>query len=121
MDDQGPDVVTVEILGQRYPIRSALDTGYVSELARYVDEKMRTASTRSTGDSVRVAVLAALNIADEYFRCRDTGESATGEVRKLTLELERIVDDALTTADDAAPAAPSSGGPGDPAGSAVIE
>ena len=93
----------------------------MSELARYVDEKMRTASTRSTGDSVRVAVLAALNIADEYFRCRDAGESATGEVRKLTLELERIVDDALTTADDAASAAPSSGGPGDPAGSAVID
>ena len=39
---------------------------------RYVDEKMRAAADSTpTGDSLRLAVLAALNIADELFRCRD--------------------------------------------------
>ena len=40
-------VVTVEIHGQRYPIRSALDAAYVAELAAYVDEKMRLAARES--------------------------------------------------------------------------
>ena len=37
-------VVTVEIGGHRFPIRSTLEQGYVSELAAYVDAKMRAAS-----------------------------------------------------------------------------
>ena len=66
------DIIHVEILGQQYPIRSQLDSTYVSELASYVHHKMIAASDRSpAADSARVAVLAALNIADEYFRCRD--------------------------------------------------
>ena len=60
MSDPGR-VISVEIHGQRYPIRSALDPDYVNRLAVYVDDKIRAAadSTR-TGDSVRLAVLAAL-------------------------------------------------------------
>ena len=38
-----PRVVHVEVNGQRYPIRSALDPVYVQELAAYVDRKMRVA------------------------------------------------------------------------------
>ncbi len=65
-------VIPVEIHGQRYPIRSTLDPEYVALLATYVDGKMRAASDSApTGDSLRLAVLAALNIADELFRCRD--------------------------------------------------
>ena len=65
-------VISVEIHGQRYPIRSGLDQEYVARLASYVDEKMRAAADSTpTGDSLRLAVLTALNIADELFRCRD--------------------------------------------------
>ena len=68
-----PRVVHVEVNGQRYPIRSALDPSYVQELAIYVDRKMRVAfdSAPST-DALGLAILAALNIADEYFRARDS-------------------------------------------------
>ena len=69
-------VIPVEIQGQRYPIRSVLDPEYVMRLALYVDEKMHAAAdTTPTGDSLRLAVLAALNIADELFRCRDVNHS----------------------------------------------
>ena len=65
-------VIHVEIHGQRYPIRSGLDATYVAELAAYVDEKMRLAAHECpAGDTLKIAVLAALNIADEYFRARD--------------------------------------------------
>jgi len=60
LTDEG-HVISVEIQGQRYPIRSALEEAYVARLATYVDEKMRTATeTTPTGDSLRLAVLVAL-------------------------------------------------------------
>ena len=97
MADPVSDVVTVEILGQHYPIRSSLDIAYVTELATYVDLKMQAAADRTRGgDSVRVAVLAALNIADEYFRSRNTGTDTREDVQRLTSELEQLVDAALT-------------------------
>jgi cell division protein ZapA (FtsZ GTPase activity inhibitor) len=59
-------VITVEIAGQRYPIRSTLDERYVTELAAYVDQKMRTAADSApSSDMLGLAVLVALNIADE--------------------------------------------------------
>jgi len=58
--------VKVEIFGQTYPIRGELDETYVQQLAAYVDAKMRAISRMtSTIDTQRVAVLAALAIADE--------------------------------------------------------
>ena len=96
MGDNVSRVVTVEILGQRYPVRSGLDAGYVTELATYVDKKMQSAADKTpTADSLKVAVLAALNIADEYFRCRDTERLDTGTIRKRATEIERLVDQAL--------------------------
>jgi cell division protein ZapA len=89
-------VISVEIHGQRYPIRSALDHDYVARLAAYVDEKMRAAAdTTKTGDSVRLAVLAALNLADELFRCRDQTRARSGELAERAGELERLVDRVL--------------------------
>jgi cell division protein ZapA len=95
MADSGR-VVSVEIAGQRYPIRSGLDPEYVNRLAVYVDDKMRAAADSApTGDALRLAVLAALNIADELFRCRDTSRSRDGEFTERALELERLLDRVL--------------------------
>ena len=99
MPNASTDVITVEILGQRYPIRSHLDIDYVTELANYVDQKMSAAADQTRGgDSVRVAVLAALNIADEYFRTRDAYPKMADDVERLTIELEQLVDEALLRA-----------------------
>ena len=89
-------VVTVEIQGLRYPIRSALDEQYVIELAGYIDAKMaRAASEVPTGETLKIAVLAALNVADELFRCRSAGAPDRTEVVRRAHELERIVDQAI--------------------------
>jgi cell division protein ZapA len=92
-----PDrVVPVDIHGQRYPIRSGLDPEYVARLAIYVDEKMRAAAESTpNGDSLRLAVLAALNIADELFRCRDTTNERDGRLAERAQELERLLDRVL--------------------------
>jgi cell division protein ZapA len=89
-------VISVEIQGQRYPIRSELEPEYVNRLAVYVDEKMRAASDLTpTGDTLRLAVLAALNIADELFRCRDANRARDGELADRAGELERLLDRVL--------------------------
>ena len=91
-------VVSVDIRGQRYPIRSTLDVQYVNGLASYVDEKMRAAAESTpSSDSVRLAVLAALNIADELFRCRDAQQEGRGALAERTEALERLVDAALAS------------------------
>lgn len=62
----------VKILNQQYPIRSGHDTDYIESLAAYVDAKMRQISDGTqTVDTVKVAVLAALNIADDLFQARE--------------------------------------------------
>ena len=89
-------LIPVEIHGRRYPIRSTLDPEYVARLAAYVHEKMRAAAGSSTtGDSQRLAVLAALNIADELFRCRDVTRARDGELAERAGELERLLDRVL--------------------------
>src|SRR6188768_2803907 len=63
--------VHVEIFGQTYTVKAGADPGYVEQLAAHVDAQMReVGKTAGAVDSVRVAVLAALNIADECFRLR---------------------------------------------------
>ena len=89
-------LIPVEIHGQRYPIRSTLDPAYVARLATYVDEKIKAAADSTpTGDSLRLAVLAALNIADELFRCRDVTQARAGELAERAGELERLLDRVL--------------------------
>src|SRR5829696_71966 len=96
MDQHAARVVTVEIHGQQYPIRSGLDPAYVAELAAYVDMKMRAASRESTaGDTLKIAVLAALNIADECFRIQIDDQTRRARLTHRAEELERMLDMAL--------------------------
>jgi cell division protein ZapA len=89
-------VVTVEIHGQRYPIRSSLDPDYVLRLAAYLDQKITAAADSTpTGDSLRLAVLAALNIADEMFRMRERTQAIDSEIAERAGALEEIVDRVL--------------------------
>jgi cell division protein ZapA len=89
-------VIPVEIFGQRYPIRTTLEPEYVSRLATFVDEKMRAASDSTpNSDPQRLAVLAALNVADELFRCRENTREKDGHVAERAEELERLLDRVL--------------------------
>ena len=76
------NLVHVEIFGQAYAVRGGEDPGYVEKLAAYVDEQMKDVSrTSGAVDSLRIAVLAALNIAAERFRLGDEAEVATSRAR----------------------------------------
>ncbi len=93
-------VVTVEIQGQQYPIKTTLDVVYVQRLASHVNARMeQAAATAPSADTVGLAILTALNIADELFRARDQQTSASGSLAERAAALERIVDQALALAD----------------------
>ncbi len=90
-------VVTVEIFGQRYAVKSDLDQVYIAELASHVDQKMRMASDElSSADSLRVAIIAALNLADELYRARTDGTGAEERVLEKAADIERLVDAVLS-------------------------
>ena len=74
-----------------------LDERYVTELAAYVDQKMRAASDAApASDMLGLAVLVALNIADEYFRERQQQRPRRErDLHERAMRLERIVDEAL--------------------------
>jgi cell division protein ZapA len=96
-------VVHVDVQGQKYAVRSELEPAYIAELANYVDHKMQMAAGELTSaDAIRVAVIAALNLADELFRARAAGAGLERHVLDRTTEIERLVDAALGHAADAA-------------------
>ena len=81
-------IVDVVIRGRDYQLRSDEDPQYVRDLAAMVDARMAAAEAGSkTVDSIRIAVLAALNLADEYCRLE---KEYTGRLRALEQERERL-------------------------------
>ena len=88
--------VRVEIFDQGYNL-SGPDPQYILKLAEYVDAKMRAVAAQSiTVDSLRVAVLAALNLADELAVLRDRNEAkAQTSVARRANELNDLLDQVL--------------------------
>jgi len=94
-----PDGVKVEIYDQEYHMRGELDAEYIRQLAEFLDAKMRSIADRTrTVDSLRVAVLAALNIADEYHQLKTRHESETKTVRDRVNECHAVLDEVLKQA-----------------------
>jgi cell division protein ZapA len=102
MNDNRNTSICVEIYDQTYHLRG-VDQQHIDQLARLVDGKMRAVSALgATVDSLRVAVLAALNIADELTELRnrhhellrslDSAETAT---RRRANSLSHMLDQAL--------------------------
>ncbi len=114
--------VTVDIYDQTYHLR-AHDPVYIEKLANLVDSKMRAVSANgSTVDSLRVAVLAALNIADELLRLQEHARLLRGTMSEtqtilrtransLSGLLDSVLDDDHRFNDETAVAANSSATP----------
>lgn len=91
-----PALVHVEIFGQTYALKAGNEPGYVERLAAHVDKEMREISRMGGAvDSVRIAVLAALNIADEAFRLQNEADKvqalANAKAGKLAADLDRAL------------------------------
>ena len=87
--------VRVEIFDQAYNLRGT-DPEYILKLAEYVDTKMRAvAAATNTIDTVRLAVLAALNVADEYHLLKKKQEGPSTDYQKRAHQLANALDEVL--------------------------
>jgi cell division protein ZapA len=99
--------VRVVIYDQEYHMRGELDAEYIRGLAEFVDGKMRSIAARTrTVDSLRTAILAALNIADEYHQLRAKHEAVTKQVDQRIGACTEVLDQILDLQ-------PRATGPGD--------
>lgn len=98
--DDPANYITVQIYDQTYHL-SGQDADHIRMLAEQVDAKMRAVAAQGrTVDSLRVAVLAALNLADELSQYQKSGgASATGHARTSTLRtlLDEVLEDERKT------------------------
>jgi cell division protein ZapA len=92
-----PTVMQVEIFNQTYSVRAVGDSDYIRELAAHVDRKMREVAEHApTVDAAKIAILAALNISDEYYQFRAKtreGDPArfAGRANRLAEKLDEIL------------------------------
>jgi len=90
---QNKQSIEVQILGQRMVVRFDDDPHHVERLASYVKRKVDEVATRGPVTSSKIALLAALNIADDYFRAleetRELKRQVAAKSRALLADLER--------------------------------
>jgi cell division protein ZapA len=95
--DAMPSTTTeVEIFGEVYHVRGGDENGYLQSLADLVDRKMREVAQHvKTGDTSRVAILVALNLADELFQAQSRQEGERVEIREKVAALAEELSQAL--------------------------
>ncbi len=80
-------------------MRGDLDPNYIQKLAKFLDAKMRSIAVRThTVDSLRVAILAALNISDEYHQLKVRYDATTKHVDQKVGECNEVLDQLLKQA-----------------------
>ena len=80
---------SVQIFGKSYPLRGDANPEYTQKLAQYVEEQMKKVAAQSSAvDTQKIAVLAALNIANELFQEREK----EAEMNNRTEALLRIIE-----------------------------
>ena len=93
--------IRVEIYNQTYSIRSDGDNDYILKLAEYVDRKMREISSGTfTVDSLKVAILAALHIADEYHQLQNAQHQSDMQLASRSAECAEMLDRVLKYKDN---------------------
>ncbi len=88
-------IIEIEIYGQKHKIRvkGEEDEKYISRLTSYVDQKMREVAVKSkSADFLKIAVLAALNIADEFFICQNRLDQLNEVIGDLESGFESLED-----------------------------
>jgi cell division protein ZapA len=86
----------VEIYGAVYHVRGEKDPEYLQELAALVDQRMNDVAQQvTTVDSAKIAILAALNIADELCQCRKRQQGEQVEIEEKVAALTSDLGEAL--------------------------
>jgi cell division protein ZapA len=98
MDNTPSQSYKVVIYNQTYNLRSDHDPNYIQDLAEYVDKRMNEiARATMTVDSLRVAILAALQLTDELFQARKDLKLTEEEIADRSSRYAELLDEFLRT------------------------
>ncbi len=84
--------VTVTIAGQSYNLVAGEDTAYMEKVASLVDDKMNEVLSSSGASTTEAGVLAALNIADEYYKALKGAENLRAQIKEYLEENAALKD-----------------------------
>ena len=88
--------VRVSIFGNTYNIQGEADPEYINSLAAYLNAKMNEVSdSMPSASAMQVAILAALNISDEYFQLRDIQSAVTSDIETKTNALISMLEEGI--------------------------
>jgi cell division protein ZapA len=88
--------VKVAIFGQTYTIDGDAPKEHILKLAEYLNDKMEEVRQNSSiNNPVQIAILAALNVTDEYFQLKKLKAGTDSEVEKRALALISMLDQGL--------------------------
>jgi len=88
--------VKVTILGQTYNIKGDTSPEYIMQLADYVNQKIEEIESNVPGgNSLQLAILASLNVADEYFQVKKISNGIEGAIEGKTKEIISLLDEGL--------------------------
>lgn len=89
--------VKISIFGQEYSVKAPADETYIKKIAEYLDEKMREVQSgfSTTQSSTRIAILAGMNITDELFTAKQSGELESSDAEQKISSLIELIDDSL--------------------------
>ena len=92
------NAIEVDIFGQRLSLQGNADENYVQELAQYVEGQMNTiAGNLTTSTPAKVAILAAINIADQLFTQESRRQAGEAEVERRAVGLLECIDRQIGT------------------------
>tara|TARA_Y100001970_G_C13928580_1_gene697057 strand:+ start:478 stop:768 length:291 start_codon:yes stop_codon:yes gene_type:complete len=89
--------VKISIFGQEYSVKAPADPDYIKKIAQYLDEKMREVQSgfTTTQSSTRIAILAGMNITDELFNSRQSGDTENSDIEEKISSLIELIDESI--------------------------
>jgi cell division protein ZapA len=95
-ESESNNKVMVAIFGQTYTIKGDAPPEYIATLADYVNDKMEDVARNNSGiNPLQIAILVALNIADEYYQVKDLKSESISDLEKKTNALISMLDEGL--------------------------
>jgi len=97
--DNTDNLVQVDIFGQEYTVKAPANSSYIINIAEYVDLKMREVEKNLPGQQspTRIAILAAMNISDEFFTLRnkqaEQGDRMEARITSLIEYIDKRIDE----------------------------
>jgi cell division protein ZapA len=97
MNPTGDQLLELEILGQTYQVRVQGSKEWAQKVGKVVDETMKSIQSQTRlGDTTKVAILAALNLADRLLLIQEAQSALSAEVKDASDQVARVLEDALS-------------------------